>query len=480
MILIIVWDGLRPDMITPERTPNLWRRAQQGVFCRASHAAFPTATRINSATLSTGCYPGRHGIPDNELYVPAIEPRKAFSCADWRLLQRMADLEGGRLLSVPTLGELLRDAGLRMASGGSGSPGTTYLTNPTVTGPIVNWAVAWPEEMQSELVARYGGMLDEEADSPTRNAFVLRALRESVIPAVRPDVVTLWLTEPDHTQHYHGLGSPEALAILRQLDAESEEFVAHLENDPLCAPLTCFLVSDHGFNSVAHQVAPDAELAAAGLKRTADSAEIVRTSNSFYLNDPSPERLDELLTFLVSRPWIGALLLKDEVEDPAAGVMRQSAAFGGHARAAQWMFAYRWSEEANGFGVAGSVHNASALAATHGSASPYAINNTLVAWGAGIKRGGRSDVPCGLVDIAPTVLHLLGVARPDHMDGRVLRELLAEGPDPAEMVVGTEELSVTYGSGAAARRQVAHYSLAEGRRYLDRITWTPLCGEGDL
>jgi len=145
MLLIIVWDGLRPDMVRAEYTPHLTRMAERGVFCHASHAAFPTATRINSASLTTGCYPGRHGLVDNELYVPELDPIKAISCADWRALQAMADLEGGRLLSVPTLGEMLRKAGKQMVSGGSGSPGTTYLTNPTVTGPIVNWAVTWPQ-----------------------------------------------------------------------------------------------------------------------------------------------------------------------------------------------------------------------------------------------------------------------------------------------------------------------------------------------
>ena len=130
MILVIVWDGLRPDMVTPEQTPYLYATSQRGAFCQASHAAFPTATRINASTLATGCYPARHGIVDNELYIPAVDPTKATSCADWEALQRMAHAEGGPLLTAPTLGEVLRGAGRRLACVGSGSPGTTYLTNP--------------------------------------------------------------------------------------------------------------------------------------------------------------------------------------------------------------------------------------------------------------------------------------------------------------------------------------------------------------
>ena len=94
MILLIVWDGLRPDAITVENTPFLHRMAGRGVFCKNSHAVFPTSTRINSAALATGCYPSRHGIVDNELYIPALDPKGVVSCADWRVLKALADTKG--------------------------------------------------------------------------------------------------------------------------------------------------------------------------------------------------------------------------------------------------------------------------------------------------------------------------------------------------------------------------------------------------
>ena len=91
MILLIIWDGLRPDAVTAETAPFLHRMANRGVFCRNSHAVFPTSTRINSASLTTGCYPGRHGIVDNELYIPALNAREVVSCADWRALKALAE-----------------------------------------------------------------------------------------------------------------------------------------------------------------------------------------------------------------------------------------------------------------------------------------------------------------------------------------------------------------------------------------------------
>lgn len=467
MILLIVWDGLRPDMITAERTPYLSEMAVRGTICSASHAAFPTATRINSSSLTTGCYPGRHGIVDNELYVPAIEPAKAISCADWRALQRMAGLEGERLLSVPTLGEMLRDAGRRMVSAGSGSPGTTYLTNPTVTGPIANWALTWPDEAAGQVERKVGSPLSPESSSTERNGYVLRALCEVLVPRYRPDVITLWLTEPDHMQHLHGLASPQALAMLRELDGQLRDLVTFLKGEAGPEGLDCILLSDHGFSTVTERVDPEGELVAAGLKESLDSNDIVRASNSIYLDGPACGRLGEVIEFLRSRLWIGALFLRDDLADECPGVMPQSAVFGNHRRSAEIMFAYRWSDEENAYGVPGSVVYPVPLAATHGSASPYAINNTLLAWGAHIAEGIVSPVPCGIVDVAPTVLHLLGLGPAEGMDGRVLHELLRDGPDPQTMRI-THSLCETALYGP--RSQVAHYSHVAGHTYLDRIS----------
>jgi len=466
MILIVLWDGVRPDMISPERTPYLAECAARGTFCRASHAAFPTATRINSASLATGCYPGKHGIVDNELYVPGLNAREPISCADWRALQAMADLEGGRLLTAPTIGELLRDAGRRMVSGGSGSPGTTYLTNPTVVNPIVNWAVSWPQSTADEMAYRYNGPLPSTSTSTERNRYVLRAMSEYLIPTQRPDLATIWLTEPDHTQHYNGLRSPEALVTLRELDDDLRAFVREAER--LAGPegLTCFLISDHGFDTIAERPDPEAELVAAGFKAAPDSTEIVSVSNSFYLNSPARERLSEIVAFLGERPWVGALMVRDDLLAECPNVLPQSAVFCNHQRSAEVMVSYRWWDAPNAYGTPGSVSCPAPMAATHGSASPYATNNTLVAWGAGIKEGVMSDAPCGIVDIAPTVLYLLGIEPPASIDGRILREILRDGPAADSLPIARTTIETACGS----RRQMAHYSAVEGYRYLDRIT----------
>ena len=60
------------------------------------------------------------------------------------------------------------------------------------------------------------------------------------------------------------------------------------------------------------------------------------------------------------------------------------------------------------------------------------MSPVLMLGGAMLKRGFRSNWPAGLVDIAPTILALLGVPGGEAMDGRVLTEVLADGAEPSE------------------------------------------------
>jgi predicted AlkP superfamily phosphohydrolase/phosphomutase len=65
-----------------------------------------------------------------------------------------------------------------------------------------------------------------------------------------------------------------------------------------------------------------------------------------------------------------------------------------------------------------------------GPTGDHRMEGVLIASGDAIKRGGE---PRGadLLDITPTILHLLGVPAPDDLDGRVLDEILVEPVDQA-------------------------------------------------
>jgi arylsulfatase A-like enzyme len=52
------------------------------------------------------------------------------------------------------------------------------------------------------------------------------------------------------------------------------------------------------------------------------------------------------------------------------------------------------------------------------------MHNTLVAAGPDFRRGQTDDLPTGNVDLAPTILHILGIKAPQEMDGRILSEAM--------------------------------------------------------
>ena len=119
-------------------------------------------------------------------------------------------------------------------------------------------------------------------------------MRDYLIPEYNPDLLTIWITEPDHTQHDYGLASPEAEGALQELDGQLEGFLESLKRDYYGEDLTCFLLSDHGFSTVSEQVNPKKALIDVGLKESFDSGDIVQAPCSFYLGEGGKTAVNRL------------------------------------------------------------------------------------------------------------------------------------------------------------------------------------------
>jgi predicted AlkP superfamily pyrophosphatase or phosphodiesterase len=154
-VIVVGWDGLRPDLVSPDVTPNLHRLIASGARFAASSAVFPSETRPNNASIGTGCYPGRHGITANPLVADLGGGPRAVDTGRPDDLDEVR-LRRGRLLDCATLGEALASAGTRLAVVGSGSPGQTVLQNAHDAGWTINRAVRRPDDLTARVAAARG------------------------------------------------------------------------------------------------------------------------------------------------------------------------------------------------------------------------------------------------------------------------------------------------------------------------------------
>src|SRR6266852_6721790 len=156
----------------PGDTPTLFRLRAEGVDFTNSHAVFPTVTRVKAAALSTGAQPGTNGLLGNQMYIPAVDPRRAFDTGNHRHLVRLDEATSGHLLLTPTLAERLQARGRLLAGVSSGSTGSAFLLNPkspSGVGVLVNGylepgqTVAYPAHVSEAILAKFGPAPVKEA-----------------------------------------------------------------------------------------------------------------------------------------------------------------------------------------------------------------------------------------------------------------------------------------------------------------------------
>src|SRR5258706_6362319 len=108
-VVMVVWDGMRPDFVNETNTPTLHALAGQGVFFQSNHCVYLSSTEVNGAALATGAYPQRNGIIGNLEFRPDVDPRRPVGT---ELLETIRKAEQqGDYLGVPTLAEILHRNG---------------------------------------------------------------------------------------------------------------------------------------------------------------------------------------------------------------------------------------------------------------------------------------------------------------------------------------------------------------------------------
>ncbi len=463
-VIIAVFDGLQPAQIRPNLMPNLSRFAQEGVFFQNHHPVFPSVTRINAASMVTGRYPGAHGLAANTMVARDYDPAVVFSALE----PTLADMarKTGRVLLAPALADILSDNGMEYAAIGVGTSGNAYVHNPsadTSGGATIHPDFTLPYTLHNRLASRFGDWPPESQPNTPRFRHAIRVLTEHILPERQPAVALIWSSEPDKAQHAHGVGSEMSDLAVREADARFGDILGWLDGNGR-ADTDMMVVSDHGYSTILEAVDVESRVRDAGFSKQDVLVAPNGGSALFYTRDSQTTL--SLASYLMTQPWCGSLLASDAAGD-IQGALPMSLAGCDGPRAPELAMSFAWDSRSNAAGYEGYVYSSGGTSGQgqHGSMSAYEMNNVLLARGPSFKRGARVKSPTGNVDIAPTVLDLLGLPIPGDMDGRAITEAMADGPASADWT--TETRSAARSMAGMDYRQEIALSRVGNTTYVD-------------
>jgi hypothetical protein len=428
--LVVFFDGLRPDYITEQNMPNLYAFSKQGSYGKQHHSVFPTVTRVNASSFSSGSYPGTHGLLGNTVYFPIVEKKKVLSTSNYTDLYQITDATQGHLLTTITLGEVLQQAGARMMVFSSGSTGQALMQNHTVSGgAIVNPDLILPESFKEKLTAEIGPAPADATPNIARHKWITDAFIKYGLAPAGPLVSTIWFSDPDGAAHEECIGAAASMESIKIVDAEFGRILAALKEKNLENNFNIIISADHGFVTYAGKQGITEFLIQQGLKKDKQSEDVIVVEGAIYVKDHNAAIIQKIVSALQAEEWVGGIFTRaknpGDTKGTVTGTLSFDAIHWNHKeRAADILVDENWDDRKNDKGYAGTSFSRGV--AGHGGLSPYEVHIALMAAGPSFKKNFSSDLPTSNVDLAPTILSIHNLAVPKSMDGRVLHELLID------------------------------------------------------
>ncbi len=419
-VILVSIDGLMPAYYRePDRLglkiPVLREMVERGSSFAGAESVFPTVTYPSHTSIVTGTLPTEHGIDGNT-------PLDPFNRTDGGWYWYSEDLK------VPALWDVLRQAGKRI--------GVVFWPVTVGASLDVNYpefrlissdddvkllrALATPGLIRG-IEERFGKMQGRRPDDRSRAQAAAYILERH-----RPNLLLLHLTDLDGAQHRSGPGSPEAVTTLEQIDEHLGLIRDALRKAGLADRTAWVIVSDHGFRPVSRQFHPRAVLRGLGYMSYDEKdaltdwrvyARISGGTFGLVAKDPKDTAAIEDVTrhfkALASDARFGLARLYSQTEARASGGFPD---------------AFLVGEAADDFMIGSASLGAFVTPATSKGMHGYHPSRpdqlaALLLSGQGISAGSKHDA-ARLIDVAPTVAHLLGVSMPSAR-GTVLTRALA-------------------------------------------------------
>jgi len=477
-VVVVVWDGMRPDFVSEKTTPTLWKFSREGVTFRNHHAVYLSATQVNGTALVTGVHPGRSSVIANYAYREEIDRARSISVESPTVVSSGDELSDGKYISVPTITELIRRAGGRTVIAAAKTVGL-LLDRQADSGPAKKRVTLFagqtlPPDVLASIVAALGPF--PSAHLP-RDSWTTKAVTDFFWKDGVPALSVIWLGEPDLTQHESAPGAAPTLAAIKSSDENLAAILSALDRQAVRETTDLFVVSDHGFSTIKRSIDLRKILGDAGFVAKTEfddeprPGDIMLVGNGgsvlFYVVGHEPALLRRLVEFLQQSDFAGVIFTKQGL----AGTFHLDDAKIDNAHAPDVVMAFRWNDSKNQFDVPGMIDadwQRKAGEGTHATLSRFDMHNTLIAAGPDFRRDQTDDLPTGNVDVAPTILHILGIKAPQKMDGRVLSEAMVSVEKvPTGNEAETKTIEAKKDFAAGTWRQSMKVSRVGSTTYLD-------------
>ena len=403
-VVVVSIDGLMPETyLQPDalglKVPTLRSLVARGASARAVESVFPTVTYPAHTTLVTGVPPRAHGIVGNRPVDPLRKNQDG-----WRWYSEE--------IAVPTLWQAVEAQGRPAA----------LVTWPVTVGAKATfvvpefWRAGTPDDQKLLRAMSTPGLLDKVARGypalwtvlvpPDVRDAAQFAIAKYLVTQEDPDLVLVHGWTLDDAQHDHGPRSPEAKAAIEDADRLLGELLAALEQTPRWSRTTLVVVSDHGFAPVDREIRLNQLFAERGLikldadgKATSPRAASIENGGTAYVYVLDPSARAEVDAAIESiKPAIAKVYTPAEIAalggDPAASFALAAAprhAF--HDRMVAPAVADRPGRGHHGF-----------------APSDPAMAASFIAAGPNVARRDLGAIR--MIDVAPTIAHLLGVPLP--------------------------------------------------------------------
>ncbi len=206
LVLVLSWDGLRPDAIEKAPAPRLLKLIEEGAYCPTAQTVFPSATLPGHTSMLTGLTVEKHRVIWNN-WVPQLK------------------------INHPTFLDLAADAGMEVAIAAGKEKFYHFIE-----GHKVKTYLGEAPKTEGHWGAR-------ELLGP-----VIEYLKKS-----RPRAMFIHFRDPDSAGHRHGWMSDPQMAAIRDCDEALGTLLAAIEADPDYRGRTTILLSaDHGGHGKGH------------------------------------------------------------------------------------------------------------------------------------------------------------------------------------------------------------------------------------